>query len=183
MCDLEKIKTLIHDIRNHKVMLDFDLAVLYGIEVKKLNQAVKRNINRFPSDFMFELSKTEQTEVVTNCDHLSNIKYRPTSVRVFTEEGVAMLSAILHSQQAVDVSISIMRAFVQLRHYVSGKNKQLEEIKELKQILMLHIDDTQNNLLNHDKALNEIYAVLNNLLEHPKPKRKIGFITEDDYKK
>ena len=180
MYELENIKTLIYDIRNHKVMLDFDLAFLYGIEVRSLTQAVKRNIDRFPADFMFQLSKEEQNEVITNCDNLHKFKYRPALMRAFTEEGVAMLSAVLHSQKAVDTSISIMRAFVQLRHYVSQKNKQLEEIKELKQILMLHIDDTQNNLLNNDKAINEIYAVLNNLIEHPKPKRKIGFIVDNE---
>ena len=134
---------------------------------------------------MFELSKTEQKEVVTNCDNLAQIKYRPSSVRAFTEEGVAMLSAILHSQQAVDISISIMRAFVQLRKYVSLKKDQLKEIKELKQILMLHIDDTENNISRHDKAIADICVVLNHLTEipEPKPKRKIGFITEDDLKK
>jgi hypothetical protein len=79
-------------------MLDSDLACLYEVEVKQLNQAVKRNIKRFPGDFMFRLTKDEFTEVVTNCDHLQNLKYRPTLPYAFTEQGVAMLAAVLNSR-------------------------------------------------------------------------------------
>jgi len=82
-------------------MLDSDLAFLYEVEVKKLNQAVKRNQKRFPDDFMFRLTKDEFTEVVTNCDHLQNLKYRPSLPNAFTEQGVAMLAAVLNSQKAI----------------------------------------------------------------------------------
>ena len=102
---LSQIQNLIYEIRGQKVMLDSDLAKLYEVEVKQLNQAVKRNIMRFPVDFMFRLTKGEFTEVVTNCDHLQNQKYRPTMPNVFTEQGVAMLAAVLNSPKAIDVNI------------------------------------------------------------------------------
>jgi len=103
-------------------MLDSDLAYLYEVEVKKLNQAVRRNIKRFPVDFMFRLTKNEFAEVVTNCDHIQNLKYRSTLPYVFTEQGVAMLAAVLNSQKAIDVNIQIMRVFIKLRHYVLAKS-------------------------------------------------------------
>ena len=118
---LTQIQKKIYIIREKRVMLDSDLAPLYEVEVKKLNQAVKRNIKRFPSDFMFRLTKNEFAKVVTNCDHLQNLKYRPTLPYAFTEQGVAMLAAVLNSQKAINVNIQIMRAFIQLRNYVFNK--------------------------------------------------------------
>jgi len=114
--DYPQIQKRIYNIRGKKVILDSDLAYLYEVEAKQLNQAVKRNIKRFPDDFMFQLTKEEFIEVVTNCDHLQNLKYRPTLPYVFTEPGVAMLAAVLNSQKAIDVNIQIMRAFIQLRN-------------------------------------------------------------------
>ena len=105
--DLKEIQSKIYEIRGFKVMLDSDLAKLYGVGAKVLNQAVKRNISRFPSDFMFQLTRDEKDEVVTNCDHLSNLKYRPTLPYAFTEQGVAMLAAVINSQEAIDVNIYI----------------------------------------------------------------------------
>ena len=92
--ELTEIQNMIYEIRGQKVMLDSDLAALYEVEAKVLNQAVKRNIKRFPADFMFQLTKGEKTEVVTNCDHLQKLKYRPTLPYAFTEQGVAMLAAV-----------------------------------------------------------------------------------------
>jgi len=126
---LTRIQKRIYVIREKRVMLDSDLACLYEVEVKKLNQAVKRNIKRFPVDFMFRLTKKEFTELVTNCDHLQNLKFRPTLPCVFTEQGVAMLAAVLNSQKAIDVNIQIMRAFIQLRNYVFN-NGTLRIIKQ-----------------------------------------------------
>ena len=96
---LTQIQKRIYIIRDKRVMLDSDLAYLYEVEVKRLNQAVKRNIKRFPDDFMFRLTKGEFTEVVTNCDHLQSLKFRPTLPYAFTEQGVAMLAAVLNSRQ------------------------------------------------------------------------------------
>jgi len=156
-------------------MLDSDLASLYEVEVKQLNQAVKRNIKRFPGDFMFRLTKDEFTEVVTICDHLQNLKYRPTLPYAFTEQGVAMLAAVLNSQKAIDVNIQIMRAFVQLRHYVLTKSDTNEQIAELRKLLMVYMENTDYKLSKHDKAIEQIIIALNNLIEKPPKTKTIGF--------
>jgi len=137
---LEQIQSRIYIIRGKRVMLDSDLAFLYEVEVKKLNQAVKRNQKRFPDDFMFRLTKDEFTEVVTNCDHLQNLKYRPTLPNAFTEQGVAMLAAVLNSQKAIDVNIQVMRAFIQLRNHVLTNDPLYDQIGELRKLLMLYIE-------------------------------------------
>ena len=166
--NLTQTQERIYTIRERRVMLDSDLAELYEVEVKQLNQAVKRNIKRFPEDFMFRLTKDEFTEVVTNCDHLQNLKYRPSMPYAFTEQGVAMLAAVLNSQTAIDVNIQIMRAFIQLRNYVLSNDSLNEQIIELRKLLMLYIEK-------NDKRVNEIIIALNNLIEQPKETKKIGF--------
>jgi len=165
------IQKRIFSIRNKKVMLDSDLAYLYEVEVKQLNQAVKRNIRRFPDDFMFRLTKDEFSEVVTICDHLSNQKYRPTLPNAFTEHGVAMLAAVLNSQKAIDVNIQIMRAFIQLRNYMFSGDILYNQIDELRKLLMLYIEK-------NDKRVNEIIIALNNLIEQPPKTKTIGFRTD-----
>ena len=117
---------------------------------------------------MFRLTKDEFTEVVTNCDHLQNLKYRPSMPYAFTEQGVAMLAAVLNSQTAIDVNIQIMRAFIQLRNYVLSNDSLNEQIIELRKLLMLYIEK-------NDKRVNEIIIALNNLIEQPKETKKIGF--------
>jgi hypothetical protein len=143
-------------------------ATLYEVEVKQLNQAVKRNIKRFPNDFMFRLTKNEFTEVVTNCDHLQNLKYRPTLPYAFTEQGVAMLATVLNSQKAIDVNIQIMRAFIQLRNFVFNNDTLYEQIGDLRKLLMLYIEK-------NDKRVNKIIIALNNLIEQPPKTKRIGF--------
>jgi len=172
---LTQIQKRIYVIREKRVMLDSDLAFLYEVEVKQLNQAVKRNIKRFPYDFMFRLTKDEFTEVVTNCDHLQNLKYRPTLPYAFTEQGVAMLAAVLNSQKAIDVNIQIMRAFVKLRHYVLSKSDTNEQIAELRKLLMVYIENTDYKLSKHDKTIEQIIIALNSLIEQPPKTKKIGF--------
>jgi hypothetical protein len=152
-------------------MLDSDLAILYEVEAKRLNEAVKRNIKRFPEDFMFRLTKDEFEEVVANCDHLQNLKYRSTLPYAFTEQGVAMLTAVLNSQKAIDVNIQIMRAFIQLRNYVLSNDTLYEQIGDLRKLLMLYIEK-------NDKRVNEIIIALNNLIEQPPKPKKIGFHTD-----
>jgi len=166
---LEQIEERIYVIREKRVMLDSDLAFLYEVEGKRLNEAVKRNIKRFPADFMFRLTKDEFTEVVAICDHLQNLKYRPTLPYAFTEQGVAMLAAVLNSQKAIDVNIQIMRAFIQLRNYVFNNDTLYEQIGDLRKLLMLYIEK-------NDKRVNEIIIALNNLIEQPPKTKKIGFI-------
>jgi hypothetical protein len=112
-------------------MLDADLAVLYSVSTKVLNQAVKRNLERFPSDFMFQLSIQEKKEVVTNCDHLRSLKYAAALPYAFTEQGVAMLSGVLRSKRAVQVNIEIMRAFVRLRQMVASHSELAKRLDSL----------------------------------------------------
>ena len=170
--EIKKIQKRIFIIREKRVMLDSDLAFLYGVEPKRLNEAVKRNIKRFPCDFMFKLSKDEFDEVVANCDHLKKLKYRSTLPYVFTEQGVAMLAAVLNSQKAIDVNIQIIRAFVQLRHYVLTKTDTNEQIDELRKLLLLYME-------NNDNRVNEIIIALNNLIAKPPETRRIGFTADN----
>ena len=117
---MERIERAIFVIRGQKVMLDADLAELYGVLTKVLNQAVKRNKERFPVDFMFQLTKEEKDEVVTNCDHLKRLKFSPTLPHAFTEHGAIMLATILNSPVAVQASIQVVRAFVRLRQMLAS---------------------------------------------------------------
>lgn len=132
----KQIEAMIWTIRGQQVLLDRDLANLYGVETKRLNEQVRRNIERFPKRFRFQLSKEEFLELVANCDRFKSLKHSSAPAFVFTEEGVAMLSAVLHSEIAITVSIQIMDAFVAMRKFIA-KNalvlKRLDQI-ELKQI-------------------------------------------------
>ena len=165
---LESIERKILTIRKQKIMIDRDLAELYGVETKVLNQAVKRNFGRFPEDFMFQLTKEEKTEVVTICDHLASLKFSYRLPYAFAENGVAMLSSILNSEKAIQVNIQIMRAFNYL------KRRYLEE-KEL---------DRKIDLLakKHDEDFIFIFMELdrlNRLIESRTSKKQIGFKKED----
>ena len=166
--EAEDVQNRIFVIRGQKVMLDIDLAILYGVSTKALNQAVKRNIIRFPSDFMITLNSIERDYVVTNCDHLKKLKYSYTLPKAFNEQGIAMLSSVLNSQRAALVNIAIMRAFVKLRRMIS-RNKVLEQkLYELEHKIERHDDDIIAIL----KAIKQI------MKEEEKPKYKIGFLRD-----
>jgi phage regulator Rha-like protein len=170
------IQNLIYEIRGHKVMLDSDLAELYGIESRVLNQTVKRNINRFPNDFMFQLTDSEWNRLRSQFV-ISNAKggrrYLPYA---FTEQGVSMLSSVLNSDKAIEINIAIMRIFVKIRQIASQETYKINEIKELRQILLLHIDNTDKRFGEQNKKINQIIEVLNNLLEHPNQnKNPLGY--------
>ena len=127
------IEQRIFIFRGVQVMLDRDLAELYDVGTKVLNQAVKRNLERFPEAFRFQLDQAEKNELVTSCDRLANLKYAPTCPFVFTEQGVAMLSAVLRSKTAVEVSIHIMQTFVETRKFISsqaGLFQRLEKVEK-----------------------------------------------------
>ena len=174
-------------VRGKNVLLDRDVAALYGVETKAINQAVKRNIERFPEEFRFQLTKEEyaflRSQSVTSKTDETIIETRGGRQYlpyVFTEQGVAMLSAVLHSETAIQVSIKIMNAFVQLRHYVSEqvlKTDDKTELAEIRRLLLLHIDYCDKKFSEQDKKINQIIHVLNNLLEEPKSENKIGFKT------
>jgi phage regulator Rha-like protein len=158
---VERIQQFIYVIRGHKIILDSDLAELYGVKTKVLNQAVKRNISRFPEDFMFRLNDKEKKHVVTNCDHLAKLKFSPALPYAFTEQGVAMLSGVLKSKRAVEVNIAIMRTFVKLRQILADNAALRRKIEE------------------HDEKIKYIFSILGSMLEEEeKPRKQIGYHTE-----
>lgn len=168
--ELQIIQNRIYQIRGLNVMLDFDLAEMYNVQTKRLKEQVRRNIERFPSDFMFELTKMEWIELVANCDQLpENIKHSTVTPFAFTQEGVAMLSGVLRSPIAIKVNISIMRAFVALRQYALG-------YAELNQKLETFMVET-------NMQFNEIYQALTELAsqkeEEDKPRKKIGYVRDE----
>jgi hypothetical protein len=160
------LESLILTLRGKKVILDADLAALYGVPNKALNQAVKRNSDRFPADFLFQLTETEKTEVVTNCDHLARLKFSRTLPFAFTEHGALMVANVLNSPDAVKMSVHIVRAFIKQREIMLA---QADVLKRLAQM--------DNMLLKHDDALRVIWRELQPLLQPPPapPKRHIGF--------
>jgi len=165
------IESRIFTIRGQKVMIDRDLAKLYGVETKKLNQAVKRNIARFPAEFMFKLTDDELSELVTNCDRFKTLKHSSSAPYAFTEHGIAMISSVLNSEKAIAVNIQIIKAFIKLRHFVISQTDTNEQIAEIRKFLMMYVEK-------NDKRVNDIIVALNNLLEQPPKTKKIGFKTD-----
>ncbi len=162
---VEAISTKILLIRGKKVMLDRDLAYLYAVSTKGLNQAVKRNIERFPADFMFQLTPTEKEEVVTICDHLKVLKFSPQCPYAFTEQGVAMLSSVLNSKRAIRVNIQIMRAFVKLKELLLTHKE-----------LTIKIEALERRYADHNEKIKKIFEAIRQLMIPPEePKRRIGF--------
>ena len=160
------IESLILTIRGHKVMIDADLAALYDVPTKALNQAVKRNKDRFPLDFVFRLTAKERLEVVTNCDHLARLKFSRTLPLAFTEHGAIMAATVLNSPQAVSMSVFVVRAFIQMREHIAANAAILKRLAEI-----------DRALLEHDTALVELYEKLQPMLQPPPdpPKPRIGF--------
>jgi len=150
-------------------MVDSDIAALYGVELRSLNQTVKRNIGRFPLDFMFQLTNDEwnslRSQIVISKGNRGGRRYAPY---VFTEHGVSMLSSVINTERAIEVNINIMRTFVQLRHYIITKADTNEQIDEPRRLLMLYMK-------NNDNRVDEIIAVLNNLIAEPPKTKRIGF--------
>ena len=192
MVDLQRIQSKIYEIRGHKVMIDRDLAELYQVTTGNLNKSVQRNIKRFPSDFMFQLTKEEFDQLKTNLifqNGISNWGGTRKLPYAFTEQGLAMLSGILSSDTAIQVNINIMRAFVAVRRLISNppvdKNAELrEEMKKLKDY-MEEIFADQNDI-NEDTRiqLELINQTLAELQVHQKlsdkPRRPIGFIQPEE---
>ena len=166
MKQLKPLESMIFTIRERKVIIDADLAALYDVPTKALNQAVRRNEDRFPRDFIFRLTVKERLEVVTNCDHLAKLKFSRTLPMAFTEHGAIMAATVLNSSQAVAMSVFVVRAFVRLREHVVANQAILKRLTE--------IDRT---LLQHDSALLDLYEKLLPLLQPlpDQPKRRIGF--------
>jgi phage regulator Rha-like protein len=166
----EKVINKIYIIRGQKVMLDRDLAEMYGVETKVLNQAVKRNMDRFPKDFMFKLTKSEaevsRSQIVT-LKRGQNVKYLPFA---FTEQGVAMLSSVLNSPIAIQVNIQIIRVFTKMK-----------EILLTNKDILLKLERMERDVKENKKDIAMIFSALKQLLDPPQPKRKlIGFNRKDE---
>ena len=161
---IERISQSILNLREQRVMLDRDLAALYGVETRVLNQAVKRNADRFPDDFVFTLSRTEIARISQSVTSSSRLKFSK-HVRAFTEEGVAMLSSVLNSERAVKVNIAIMRAFVKLRETLETNRELARKFAEL-----------EKRVGKHDEKIDAILEAIRQLMTPPeKPRREIGF--------
>ena len=125
------IEHRIFTIRGVQVIIDKDIAELYGVSTKRLNEQVRRNINRFPGSFRFQLTADETSEVVANCDRLSTLRFSPTKPFAFTEQGVAMLSSVLRSEEAIEISIKIMNAFVAMRHFMISNAQVFQRLDRI----------------------------------------------------
>ena len=158
MDDIAIIENKIYEIRGQKVMLDFDLAEMYGVETKRLKEQVRRNIERFPAEFMFELTKEEVTISRSQIATLKtgqgyNIKYLPFA---FTEYGIVMLSSVLKSKTAVEVNINIIRAFVRMRQYLLS-NVPKKELEELKQRIEYLEEDITSDRESYEKQFDDLF--------------------------
>jgi hypothetical protein len=162
---IEAIQSRILLIRNQKIMLDADLAKLYGTTTKRLNQQVKRNLKRFPAGFVFQLTEKEKREVVTICDHLKDLKFSPALPLAFTEHGALMVATVLNTPIAVKTSIFIIQAFVQLRERAAAHKDLLRKMEILESIVG-----------NHDEKIRALFHTMRSLMSgSKKPLKQIGF--------
>jgi len=169
---VERIDSAILEIRGHRVMLDADLATIYGVSTRRLKEQVRRNSARFPERFMFELTKEERDEVVAKCDHLAKLRFSPSLPYAFTEHGAVMLAAVLKSQRAVEVSVFVVEAFVRMRRMLADQRQFALKLAEL-----------ETKLASHDKNFQVVFDALRKLMLPPEPqprKRRIGFGPDDD---
>jgi len=160
---IERIERAILLIRNEKVMLDADLAELYGVSTKRLNEQVRRNRDRFPSDFLLELTVEEKAEVVANCDHLARLKFSSSRPFAFTEHGVMMAANVLSSPRAVTVSVMVVRAFVRLRQVLATHVELARKLEELEK--------------RYDGQFHQVFVAIRALMEPPEglKGKRIGF--------
>jgi phage regulator Rha-like protein len=164
---MERIERAIIVVRGEKVMLDLDLASIYGVMTGSLNQAVKRNLSRFPSDFMFQLTEAEKNEVVTNCDNLARLKFSPHLPYAFTEHGALMLANVLNSERAAQTSVQVVRAFVKLRQMLASNAELARKLAAMEK--------------KYDAQFKVVFDAIRQLMSPPaKPKREIGFHVKYD---
>jgi len=162
-----EISSHIFTLRSKQVMIDRDLAKLYQVETKVLNQAVKRNSKRFPSDFMFQLNQNEKNELVTNCDRFEKLKHSSAMPYAFTEQGIYMLATVLKSDVAIDVNIAIMRTFTKLREFSKHYNALAKQLIDIDR--------------KHDKQYKELKNALDDLVatSNIAEEKVMGFLKRD----
>ncbi|GAB3430455.1 ORF6N domain-containing protein [Niabella aquatica] len=172
----ELLLSKILHIRNQRVMIDRDLAELYGVPTKRLNEQVKRNSKRFPADFMFQLTRAEKNEVVAKCDHLKSIKYSPTLPNVFTEHGAVMLASVLNSERAIEVNVRIVKLFNAMREVLHTNRDLLLKLEKIDKSLQAQ----SYSLKQHDEEIAALFELISQLRkehETPRPRNPIGFKT------
>jgi hypothetical protein len=178
---LPRIESRILVVREQKVIIDADLALLYGVDTRTLNQAVKRNGERFPMDFMFALTPAEKAEVITSCDHLQKLKFSKSMPFAFTEHGAIQAANVLASARAVEMGIYVVRAFVRLKQASTlhaDLAKRLAELEDKTDALAMNHDTFSRNTRNQ---LKQVFDALRELMTPPDPpKRPIGFINPED---
>jgi len=167
-----KIQNMIYEIRGQQVMLDEDLARIYQVETRRLNEAVKRNLARFPPEFMFQLTRVEYDNLMSQFA-TSSWGGRRKLPFAFTEHGVIMLSSVLNSKIATQINIAVVKAFIEMRRYIAKPVRK--KLENLEKILMLHIDDTKHNFSKQAAIINKIITALNNLIAEPPKTKRIGF--------
>ena len=172
------IDSLIVELRGQRVILDADLATIYGVSTKRLNEQVKRNEDRFPPDFAFQLTAAEKAEVVANCDHLARLKFSPVLPRAFTEHGAIMAATVLNSPRAVQMSVFVVRAFVKMRAV-------LTDTRELARKLVAVEAELKSRLDVHEVAIVEVLQRIMKILDPPPfppepPPPEIGFHVKED---
>ena len=165
---MESIENKILVIREQKVMLDRDLAELYGVSTKRLNEQVKRNIKRFPTEFMFRLSKKEKNELVAICDRFASLKHASSLPYAFNELGVAMLASILNSEQAININILIIKAFIKMRKAILDYKTLDKKIAGLEH--------------KYDKKFKLVFQAINHMFTLDSKPKKIGFAREKEQK-
>ncbi len=168
---VEQIEPRILSIRGQRVILDADLAELYGTTTKAFNQAIKRNAGRFPGDFRFQLSIVEKGEVVTNCDHLGRLKFSRNLPYAFTEHGAIMAASVLNTPRAIDVSVYVVRAFVKLREWLSAHKELATKLAEV-----------ERKVSSHDESIQSLVAAIRQLMQPPPTasRPRIGFHVKPD---
>ena len=167
---VEHVERRILELRGRRVIIDSDLAALYGVETRRLNEQVKRNGDRFPDDFVFQLTEEERAKVIAECDHLAKLRFSPHLPLAFTEHGALMAANVLNSNLAIGMSVLIVRAFVRLRGMLSAQAEILHRLEEL--------EDTVGG---HDDTLKTIVVAIRRLMLPPaEPRPPIGFTTPEN---
>ncbi len=170
--ELQPMRGKIHLIRGLRVMLDVDLAEIYGVETRVFNQAIKRNQARFPLDFCFQLTASDKDVVITICDHLERLKFSPYLPHAFTEHGALMAASVLKSPQAVEMSVFVVRAFVHMRETLAAHVE-----------LSRKLDELERKVSTHDQAIAGVIDAMRQLMQPPdNASRPIGFTADINQK-
>ena len=169
MIPVERIEGAILSIWGERVMLDADLAAIYGVTTRRLKEQVRRNRDRFPPGFVFELTLEEKAELVANCDQFARLKHSSSMPYAFTEHGAVMLAAVLKSKRAVEVSVFVVKAFIRMHRMLADQRQ-----------FALKLAEMENKLAAHDQSIKVVFDAIRQLMQKPKPepeppKRKIGF--------